>query len=332
MNHFGRYGLSLANRGVMFGATTPAELVALGEQAEQSGVFDSVWVGDSILAKPRVDSIVLLAAVAARTSKVTLGPACFASFPLRHPISLAYQWASLDLLSGGRTVMVACIGGGTKSGAGEFDTEYAAFQADPRQRAARMEEGIEILRNLWTQEVASHDGRFFHYEAVRMGPKPVQQPCPPIWVTANPHSVGVTSSAAQRRLFQRVARLGDGWMTAGVTPEEFATDLREIHRCLGEIGKDSDQFPSSIHYMINVDENRKASLQEHKAFLREYYSFDWPQDKLDRMTAFGAPQECAEKLQAYFDRGLTTICLRFTSWNQREQVRRFVERVAPLLH
>jgi alkanesulfonate monooxygenase SsuD/methylene tetrahydromethanopterin reductase-like flavin-dependent oxidoreductase (luciferase family) len=315
----------------MFGATTPAELVALGEHAEALGIFDSVWVGDSLLAKPRLDSIVLLAAVAARTSKVKLGPACLASFPLRHPISLAYQWASLDVLSSGRTIMVACIGGGTKSGAGEFDVEYAAFQADPRERAARMEEGIEILRNLWTQDPASHEGRFFRYDGVRMGPKPVQQPSPPIWVTANPHSVGITSSAVRERLFRRVARLGDGWMTAGVTPDEFAEDLGEIHRCLREAGKDPRRFPSSIHYMINIDENRGASLDEHQAFLREYYSFEWPRDTLDRVTAFGAPEECAEKLQAYFDRGLTTICLRFTSWDQRGQVDRFAQRVAPLL-
>ena len=82
----------------------------MSEIAEQSGCYQSVWVGDSLLGKPRMESIALLAGVAARTKKVRLGPACMASFPLRDPVLLAYQWASLDLLAAGRTILVVCTG------------------------------------------------------------------------------------------------------------------------------------------------------------------------------------------------------------------------------
>jgi alkanesulfonate monooxygenase SsuD/methylene tetrahydromethanopterin reductase-like flavin-dependent oxidoreductase (luciferase family) len=104
-----KFGLTLPNRGVVIGVTTVAEMLQLAADAESSG-WDSVWVGDSIFAKPRLDAMVLMGAIAARTTRVRIGPACFASTPLRNALVLAYQWASLDFLSGGRTVFVACQG------------------------------------------------------------------------------------------------------------------------------------------------------------------------------------------------------------------------------
>ncbi|HZR41613.1 MAG TPA: LLM class flavin-dependent oxidoreductase, partial [Ktedonobacteraceae bacterium] len=94
-HHKTQFGLTLPNRGVVTGATTVEEMLALAEKAEETG-WDSVWVGDSIFAKPRLDALVLLGALAARTKRVKLGPACFASTPLRDALLLAYQWISLD--------------------------------------------------------------------------------------------------------------------------------------------------------------------------------------------------------------------------------------------
>jgi alkanesulfonate monooxygenase SsuD/methylene tetrahydromethanopterin reductase-like flavin-dependent oxidoreductase (luciferase family) len=78
-----KFGLTLPNRGVVIGATTVAEMLQLAADAESSG-WDSVWVGDSIFAKPRLDAMVLMGAIAARTARVRIGPACFASTPLRN--------------------------------------------------------------------------------------------------------------------------------------------------------------------------------------------------------------------------------------------------------
>src|ERR1700682_3498849 len=88
-----RIGLTLPNRGILFGATTVDTMLQLAEDADRSGLFDAVWVGDRLLGKPRLESITLLAAVAGRTKKVRLSTACMASFPLRDPVLLAYQWA-----------------------------------------------------------------------------------------------------------------------------------------------------------------------------------------------------------------------------------------------
>jgi len=104
------FGLTLSNRGIMLGLTTPAQLLDLADRAEASGLFDSVWVGDSLFAKPRLDAVTLLAAIAGRTRRLRLGPACLASFPLRHPLVFGYEWASLDRISEGRTVLIVCAG------------------------------------------------------------------------------------------------------------------------------------------------------------------------------------------------------------------------------
>ena len=84
-----RFGLTLPNRGVLFGAITPEQMLEMGEIADGSGRFDDLWVGDSLLGKPRMESMTLMAALAGRTRRVRIGPACMASLPLRDPLLLA---------------------------------------------------------------------------------------------------------------------------------------------------------------------------------------------------------------------------------------------------
>jgi alkanesulfonate monooxygenase SsuD/methylene tetrahydromethanopterin reductase-like flavin-dependent oxidoreductase (luciferase family) len=104
-----QFGVVLANRGVVLGTTSVQALLALACQAEETG-WDSVWVGDSLLAKPRLDAMVLLGALAVQTHRVKLGPASFTSTPLRHALQLALQWCSLDVLSQGRMIFNASQG------------------------------------------------------------------------------------------------------------------------------------------------------------------------------------------------------------------------------
>jgi alkanesulfonate monooxygenase SsuD/methylene tetrahydromethanopterin reductase-like flavin-dependent oxidoreductase (luciferase family) len=131
------YGISLPNRAALFGVPLES-LIQIAVRAEASGQFDSVWVGDNFLSKPRVEAIVLLSALAARTSRMKLGTICLASFPLRHPIPLALQWASLDLLSGGRTILVVCNGAAASMGP-QFAAELKAMGMRSVDRVARLE-------------------------------------------------------------------------------------------------------------------------------------------------------------------------------------------------
>src|SRR5262245_13650413 len=105
------FGLILANRAVVLGAVTGRDLLGLTVEAERSGAFDAVWVGDSLLAKPRLESVALLSALAGVTGRVRLGVGCMATFVHRHPVMLAHQWASLDVISNGRSWLAVCLGG-----------------------------------------------------------------------------------------------------------------------------------------------------------------------------------------------------------------------------
>src|SRR4051812_47116897 len=106
-----RFGLSLSNRAVLFGMPASV-LLDMARTADASPLIDSIWVGDNLLSKPRVESTVMLSALAVLTQRVRLGTICYASFPYRHPLIVAIQWASLDVLSGGRTVLGLCAGAG----------------------------------------------------------------------------------------------------------------------------------------------------------------------------------------------------------------------------
>ena len=121
-----RYGLSLPNRGILFGVASVATLLEVSERAEKSGAFESIWVGDSLFIKPRLEALVLLSAIAARTRTVRLGTCCLSTFPLRDPIFLAAQWAALDQISHGRMILGACIGGALPREKAE--AEFAAFK------------------------------------------------------------------------------------------------------------------------------------------------------------------------------------------------------------
>jgi hypothetical protein len=99
---------------------------------------------------------------------------CFASTPLRNALVLAYQWASLDFLSGGRTIFVACQGQ-PEPGGGAFEKEFAHFGIEPSSRMRRMEEAIEILRLTSSREDVDYDGQYWRFRNLTVLPRPIQQ-------------------------------------------------------------------------------------------------------------------------------------------------------------
>ena len=206
------FGFTLPQRGIFFGLTSPERLLAAAVQADGCELFDTIWVGDSLTAKPRPESLVLLSAVAGKTERLRLGVACMASFPVRDPLVFAYQWATLDRFSGGRTQLAACTG---LVAGGLSKTEGEIWGVLDRERAARLEENIEICRQVWREERSSFQGTFTSFEDVSIVPQPLQAPCP-IWIAANP------APRFMERAMQRVASKADGWMTVQRFPGAFA--------------------------------------------------------------------------------------------------------------
>jgi alkanesulfonate monooxygenase SsuD/methylene tetrahydromethanopterin reductase-like flavin-dependent oxidoreductase (luciferase family) len=318
-----RWGLSLPNRGVLFGLTNLDTIKQAAILAEQSGVFESVWFGDSLIHKPRIESIVMLSAAAAWTEKVRLGVICMASFPVRHPVLLGIQWASLDQLSKGRALLGVCIGGG-------HDPELRAFGARRSERVERLTEGVKILRGIWSNEEFGFAGKFYKLEPQQIVPKPVQQPCP-IWIAVSPDRAAVGDAVVDNAM-RRVATLADGYITIGVTAQEFRRRWNVIEKTAGKLGKDLAKFETAIHGMVNINDDRKAAYAEAKYYFSHYYAPGYPPEELIEVwLAHGAPAKCAEMIQSWVDMGITTPVLRFAAKDQLGQVQRFIHEVLPLL-
>jgi alkanesulfonate monooxygenase SsuD/methylene tetrahydromethanopterin reductase-like flavin-dependent oxidoreductase (luciferase family) len=327
-------GLILANRAVVLGAVTARDLLDLAVEAEGSGLFDAVWVGDSLLAKPRLESVTLLSALAGVTQRVRLAVGCLATFVHRHPVLFAQQWASLDVLSGGRAWLAVCLGGPDSANAAQA-AEHAVMGIASGERVERLEEGIRILRTLFGQTKASHAGRFYRFENVTLEPRPVQRPCP-IWIASNPTGLtwkgGASASAgAVERGLRRVARYADGWMTNKLSPAEFAEQFGRIRAMAREEGRDPATLGSALYHNININEDRDAALAEARAFLDAYYTTKFSTAFVEQWTIAGGPKACAEQLRAYAAAGLGHMALRLASWSQRAQLARFLGEVVPVL-
>jgi alkanesulfonate monooxygenase SsuD/methylene tetrahydromethanopterin reductase-like flavin-dependent oxidoreductase (luciferase family) len=201
------------------------------------------------------------------------------------------------------------------------------------ERVARLEEGIVILRKLFGDKNASHAGRFYRFEGVTLEPRPVQQPCP-IWIASNPTSLtwkGGTSAspAAVERGLRRVARYADGWMTNKVSPDEFRQQWAQITRLTREEGRDPARLSSVLYHNININEDRRAALEESKRFLDTYYTSNFSPAFVEGWTVAGGPQQCIAEIRAYLEAGLGQLAFRLSSWDQNGQLKRFLNEVAP---
>jgi alkanesulfonate monooxygenase SsuD/methylene tetrahydromethanopterin reductase-like flavin-dependent oxidoreductase (luciferase family) len=320
----GRFGFTLPQRGVFFGVTTVAQMMSLASRVDEHPLFGSIWVGDSLLAKPRPDSLGLLGGLATATRRITLGVGCMASFPVRDPIIFAYQWATLDLLSAGRTLLAACTGivaGGPSAREGSY------WGVADRERAERLAENIQICRRLWSEDAVSFKGRFRSFDGVTVQPRPVQQPCP-IWIASNPRPAGGSTAVLDRAL-QRVAKLADGWMTVRLFPGMLAGNWSKIAGYLKDEGRDPAAFPTMAYHNVNVNPDRQAALEESKRFLDEYYGPVFSPAMVESWTAAGTPEQCVEHLRGLLRDGVGTFTLRITSWQQEEQFKRLIEEVLP---
>src|SRR4029453_11110843 len=178
------FGLTLSNRAVVTRGTQPTDLIDMSVRAEASGRVHAVWAGDSILSKPRLECMPLLGAIAGHTSRLRLGVACMATIAQRNPVLLALQWSSLDVLSGGGTWLAAWMG----DPASQHPTaakELEVMGIASKERPERLEEMIQALRLLWSDEHANFRGRYYSFDDVNLLPKPVQQPCP-IYIAGTP--------------------------------------------------------------------------------------------------------------------------------------------------
>jgi alkanesulfonate monooxygenase SsuD/methylene tetrahydromethanopterin reductase-like flavin-dependent oxidoreductase (luciferase family) len=311
-------GLTLASRGVMFGLLEPADLVRMAEVADQSGLFDAIWTGDSLIANPRLESVTLLAAVAARTRRIRLGAGCMASLVLRDPVLFATQWASLDMLSSGRTTLIACAGNAGPHARLEAE-HYQLTNAKDRYR--RLVEIVDVLRLLWSEDDVTYEGEQVRLRNVSIGIRPPQKPGIPIWIA---------SDTVTEQALRRVARRFDGWMTSVITQTDFGLCWNRIETFAREEGRNPELMGNVLYYNMHITEKPAQAYEESKKFLAAYYGREWSDEILNYWLVCGTAEQCAERLREWMNSGLRGIALRFTSWDQFGQLERCIEEVLPM--
>ena len=205
---------------VMSGRPDTAPMLdARGARARRAG-FDAVWIGDSLIARPRHEPLTLLAAVAARTRRVKLGTAVLLP-ALRNPVVLAHVVGTLDRIAEGRVI----LGVGIAADNPPIRKEFAAAGVPFERRVGRFLETIEICRALWSRDHVSFSGKHFTLDDVTMEPKPHRPGGPPIWI-------GGSGPTALRE----AARF-DAWFPTGPSVEFFAEHFPKIQAAARAAGR-----------------------------------------------------------------------------------------------
>lgn len=330
------FGVNLNNREPLIAPEYDLQmLLALSERAEELG-FDSVWVGDSLFSKPRYEPIALLSAISQRTERVRLGTSCMVS-STRNPLYLALEWATLDHLSNGRTIL------GTGAGNPEEGVrrEFQALGWDFTKRTAIFEEGLDAIRQLWTTGKVNLQGAHFTYDDVafysgtELGPlMPVQSP-PPIWVVSNPRLVGKASpEVMEKRIIaacRRIVRYGDGWMTCcrAEHPEELEEQLAWIKRVADDEGADFDRLKICYQVTMNVGDSEDEARAAFGEYIGKYYPELSQAMDLGNWGPVGTPDQITAWLERFAEAGVDHFVCRFGAIDQFGQVERFASEVLP---
>jgi len=298
---------------VMSGRPETAPMLAMAERAEAAG-FDSVWVGDSLTARPRHEPLTLLAAVAARTRRVRLGTGVLLP-ALRNPVVLAHVVGTLDRIAEGRII----LGVGIAADAPAIRKEFAAAGVPWDRRVGRFLETLEICRALWRQDGVGFSGKHFTLENVTVEPKPHRPGGPPIWI-------GGSGPTALRE----AARF-DAWFPTGPSVEFFAEHFPRVQAAARAAGRAPDAVTGAAYVTLALDPSPAAAEQRLHAFLETYYAAP-ARVILARQAAYAGPIEgCVEWLQGWIDAGARHLALRFAGGDQLAQVDEAALRLLPRL-
>ena len=331
------FGVNLNNREPLIAPDYDLQmLLDLSEVVEASG-FDSVWVGDSLFSKPRYEPIALLAAISQRTSRVRLGTACMVS-STRNPLYLALEWATLDQISGGRTILGTGMGNPDEGVRREFE----ALGLDYVRRGEIFEEGLAVIRALWSEGSVTFRGKYFSYDGVsfysgtEMGPLMPEQTPPPIWVVSNPRLRGDAPPDVLRRRLEaacrRIVLYGDGWMSCcrAQHPDELVEQLGWIEKAADEAGTDFPRLVISYQVTMNIGDSEAEAQAAFGDYISKYYPELSKAMDLSNWGPVGTPDQIAEWIRTFAEAGVDHFICRFGAIDQFGQVERFASEVLPL--
>jgi len=290
------------------GTFDPTSLRGYLARAEALG-FDSAWTGEQVIGSmPHLGPIETMSYAAACTERLRIGCIAFVS-SLHNPLQLAKSMATLDQLSRGRLEVGLATGGRTRM--------FSAFGVDPGTFVARFNEGLQLMKALWTESRVTFDGRFWQLKGAAMEPKPFQKPHPPIWF-----------GAAHPNALRRAVRYADGFFGAGSqTTAQFVEQVKIVRQALSEQQRDAATFPIAKRVYIAVDDDASRAQQRITAALDEQYGYFGIRG-LGPVAVSGPPEACNRGLRAVADAGAEMILLN-PVFHDMEQIERLAAEVMP---
>lgn len=258
-------------------------LIDAARKAEHAG-YDSVWAGDSLLARPRGEPLILLAAVAGATTRVTLGTAVLLPL-LRHPLSLAHALATLDRIAGGRVI----VGVGPGAELPGTHAELAALGVPSERRVGSMLSAIERLRRLWRNEEPG----------LELQPRPFRPGGPPIWL-----------GGSGPRMLRLAGEIFDGWLPFSPTPADYASGLHAVHEAAERAGRDPATVATGAYVTVAIADTPREAASELDVYMRAYYGV--PAEVMARAQAChaGTLESAAEWFAAYRAAGARHLVIR----------------------
>jgi probable F420-dependent oxidoreductase len=263
-----------------------ADVHHVATRAEALG-FRDLWVTENTIDHVFCfDPVVVLSWAAAVTSRIRLG-ASVVVLPVHHPIHVAHQWASLDYVSQGRAILGLGLG---------REHHYAGFGVPQERRVRRFQEGVALIKALWTERTVDYQGSLYRLDGVTMAPKPVQRPHPPIWL-------GVGHPDA----LKRTAAIADGWMgSGGSSTAAFARSVPLLKAALEQKGRDPARFPISKRVFLSIDDNPQAA----RALLDRWFTEVYRNPAgTDASGVHGTPEVVRERLEEMVQMGANHLLL-----------------------
>ncbi len=323
-----KYGLRLPSFALGPQTASLEEMGRYLRRAEDLGFDSAVSIDHLLLTPPAyactwLEPLSLLSALAGVTRTIRLGSLVIA-LPLRNPVYFAKEWATFDLLSGGRSILGV--------GVGWHEEEYRLMGVPHRERGPRMNEMIEAVLALWAGDRVTYEGRYYRFRDLTIDPKPVQKPHPPLWLgggTQPSEKVYAQTVPNIDPVLRRVAKYADTWVPhSSSTPEMVKGDWEKVQRFARELGRDPTSIARVYTNFIRVLKPGETAAAAAAAFAT-FSGMDL--DYWRTYYLLGTAEEVAERISARIaalDGGVDTIILNPLDWSL-DQLERIAGEVLP---
>jgi alkanesulfonate monooxygenase SsuD/methylene tetrahydromethanopterin reductase-like flavin-dependent oxidoreductase (luciferase family) len=310
-----RIGILLPTREQAINGTYAATpLLDFARQAEALG-FDSLWAGDSLTARPRLDPLVVLSAAAAATRRITVGTAALTP-ALRHPLIGANMVAGLSHVAAGRLV----LGLGSGFPMAETEEEFASVGASFQGRVGRLDEITELWRTAWRSadegEPTEFQGRYWQAENLDRLPSPAVPGGPPLWL----------AGSDTPKVLARAAARYDGWLPFLPDVDAYGRARRRIAELAEEAGR---EVTPALYATVTVNSDERAAEAELEHYVSHYYGRSLDQMRTIQAYAWGSAEKCAEWLGGYVRAGARHLVVRIGSLDPEPQLKEIAEVLLP---